>query len=441
MNSFVHQLPGRIKYTNVKLTRPVNADTAKIAAWFAVDERHRASARRRRSSSRTTTTSRCSRGRSSACPGALDGTVAVGRLGEGRHRDAGARPPRLPRRAGLTDGAADRPSSPRPSSTCASRCRTASTSSPGRASRSCTFDFNPKDYSMSLQAGWNFKPPEEAGRARRSSPAPSCGRSTSRCSSTPPTSDARRRVADRRRRCLDGAADREVDQRRARRSRRSSCSRGATSKPFVGVVKSVTVELTLFRPYGPAGAGHVQGLDAGVRPDARRSRTRRRARCAAPAPTASCSATRWRRSPTPSTARRRCGGRSPRPTSSRTRSTSASARELLHPRRPPTPPPWPEDAWPRNARPTSSRSRSTARRSPTRSPAPSSRRSSRTRSTCPTRSSSCSATRCARCSRRAASRSARSCRSPSSPRRRRRARRSSTARSPPSRPRSSATGR
>lgn len=35
MNGFVHQLPGRIKYTNVKLTRPVNSDTAKIASWFA----------------------------------------------------------------------------------------------------------------------------------------------------------------------------------------------------------------------------------------------------------------------------------------------------------------------------------------------------------------------------------------------------------------------
>ena len=31
MNSYVHQLPGRLKYTNVKLTRPVNADTAKMA--------------------------------------------------------------------------------------------------------------------------------------------------------------------------------------------------------------------------------------------------------------------------------------------------------------------------------------------------------------------------------------------------------------------------
>ena len=34
-NEFIHQLPVRLKYTNVKLTRPVNADTAKIAAWFA----------------------------------------------------------------------------------------------------------------------------------------------------------------------------------------------------------------------------------------------------------------------------------------------------------------------------------------------------------------------------------------------------------------------
>jgi phage tail-like protein len=34
-NLFVHQLPGRIKYTNVKLTRPVNGDTAKVAQWFA----------------------------------------------------------------------------------------------------------------------------------------------------------------------------------------------------------------------------------------------------------------------------------------------------------------------------------------------------------------------------------------------------------------------
>ncbi|MET0145826.1 MAG: phage tail protein [Ilumatobacteraceae bacterium] len=35
LNTYVHQLPGRIKYTNVKLTRPVTSDTAKIAVWLA----------------------------------------------------------------------------------------------------------------------------------------------------------------------------------------------------------------------------------------------------------------------------------------------------------------------------------------------------------------------------------------------------------------------
>jgi phage tail-like protein len=35
LNSFVHQLPGRIKYSNVKLTRPINADSTKVATWLA----------------------------------------------------------------------------------------------------------------------------------------------------------------------------------------------------------------------------------------------------------------------------------------------------------------------------------------------------------------------------------------------------------------------
>ena len=34
-NVFVHQLPVRLRYTNVKLTRPVNGDSAKVAKWFA----------------------------------------------------------------------------------------------------------------------------------------------------------------------------------------------------------------------------------------------------------------------------------------------------------------------------------------------------------------------------------------------------------------------
>jgi phage tail-like protein len=34
-NAFVWQLPTRLKYTNVKFTRPLGADTAKVARWFA----------------------------------------------------------------------------------------------------------------------------------------------------------------------------------------------------------------------------------------------------------------------------------------------------------------------------------------------------------------------------------------------------------------------
>jgi phage tail-like protein len=34
-NLFVHQLPGRIKYQNIKLTRAVNADSAKVRTWLS----------------------------------------------------------------------------------------------------------------------------------------------------------------------------------------------------------------------------------------------------------------------------------------------------------------------------------------------------------------------------------------------------------------------
>ena len=34
-NTMVWQLPTRMKYTNIKLTRPVGADSAKLTAWFA----------------------------------------------------------------------------------------------------------------------------------------------------------------------------------------------------------------------------------------------------------------------------------------------------------------------------------------------------------------------------------------------------------------------
>lgn len=34
-NLFIHQLPGRMKFTNIKLTRPINGDTEKVALWLA----------------------------------------------------------------------------------------------------------------------------------------------------------------------------------------------------------------------------------------------------------------------------------------------------------------------------------------------------------------------------------------------------------------------
>jgi phage tail-like protein len=34
-NGFVHQIPGRVTYTNIKLTRVVNKDSAMIQKWFA----------------------------------------------------------------------------------------------------------------------------------------------------------------------------------------------------------------------------------------------------------------------------------------------------------------------------------------------------------------------------------------------------------------------
>ncbi len=34
-NAYVHRLPGRVKYQNVKLTRPIDTDSVSVAAWLA----------------------------------------------------------------------------------------------------------------------------------------------------------------------------------------------------------------------------------------------------------------------------------------------------------------------------------------------------------------------------------------------------------------------
>jgi phage tail-like protein len=35
-NGFVHQLPGRLKFGNIKLTRPVDVETKALGAWFGL---------------------------------------------------------------------------------------------------------------------------------------------------------------------------------------------------------------------------------------------------------------------------------------------------------------------------------------------------------------------------------------------------------------------
>jgi phage tail-like protein len=34
-NHFIYQLPGRLKYTNVKMSRPIGADSERVATWIA----------------------------------------------------------------------------------------------------------------------------------------------------------------------------------------------------------------------------------------------------------------------------------------------------------------------------------------------------------------------------------------------------------------------
>ena len=249
VNGFVHQLPGRIKYTNVKLTRPVNADTAKIAAWFRIDERHDQAhpgpdhdqEPRRQAGVHVDAHRRH--------PGALDGPVDVGGVTEDGDGDAGARPPRLPRERDRLMAASSTCSSPRRSSTCASPSPARRASRPAASIGVIKFKFNPKDYSMSLQSGWNFKPQKKSAR-------------TARVHRQPDALARRRGVPRRHRRGRRAASPAPSTQLFSTvRPTEKSISAGTPfppivvfswgdAEPFVGVVKSVSATLTLFRPSG-----------------------------------------------------------------------------------------------------------------------------------------------------------------------------------------------
>ena len=258
---------------------------------------------------------------------------------------------------------------------------------------------------MALQSGWNFKPqkksaepPEFTGHQLRTLDVEMFLDASDIPQGTVAPHD---RPA-----VLDRAPDVDVADDPKRRSRRSSCSRGGRRKPFTGVVKSVNVTMTLFRPTGlPVRATckvSLQEFDpplGGQNPTsgALRSTTSHQVRLG---------------DSLASIANLRYG----EPNLWRAIASVNEHRRPLQPahRRRPADPrprrrrrPWPDDAMP------AQRSSNVFEITVGGTPLPDGVASalleatSRTRSTCPTRSSSCSATRCAPCSAPAGSRSAR----------------------------------
>ena len=133
---------------------------------------------------------------------------------------------------------------------------------PGSSLKVVTFDFNPKDYSTALPAGWNFKPtkkpgghPEFTGTQLR-------------------TMDVEMFLDTTDEDTGDVSATIETLLTTVRPTAKSTSANApfppivvfswGTSAPFVAVVKSVASTLSLFRPDGTPVRGHMQDLAAGV---------------------------------------------------------------------------------------------------------------------------------------------------------------------------------
>ncbi len=103
-NGFVWQLPTRIKYGNVKLSRPVGKDSAKLTAWLCSF----ASGVKRQTATITAMTGDRRRrrhlGPRRRHPGPLVRPQPQPRQPEGRDGDRRAGPPRLPARSGRPRG-------------------------------------------------------------------------------------------------------------------------------------------------------------------------------------------------------------------------------------------------------------------------------------------------------------------------------------------------
>ena len=96
-NDFTWSLPTRLKYPNVKLTRPSSADAAKVVRLDQRDRRVQ-QAQQRQDRARKTSDGKpiLTWALADVVPVRWSGPVAELRFIQGRHRDARARPPRLP---------------------------------------------------------------------------------------------------------------------------------------------------------------------------------------------------------------------------------------------------------------------------------------------------------------------------------------------------------
>ena len=95
-NTMIWQLPTRMKYTNIKLSRPIGRDSHKLTEWITkalarrqADHRGHHGDERRRQRGRQMVAGRCG-----SRP--LDRSLPEPRLTQGVHRNARNRPPRFP---------------------------------------------------------------------------------------------------------------------------------------------------------------------------------------------------------------------------------------------------------------------------------------------------------------------------------------------------------
>ena len=103
-NGMVWQLPTRMKYTNVKLSRPIGADSAKLTNWFAGMVN---GVKPTTMVISAITLDESGPGEMVAVrrdPGALDRAQPELRHPQGRHRDARDRAPRHPAARQVRDG-------------------------------------------------------------------------------------------------------------------------------------------------------------------------------------------------------------------------------------------------------------------------------------------------------------------------------------------------